>query len=262
MRSLGIDRRLRRLQGPGGRLFFLAADHGLPAGPLRGLEDPADLFVSLSHSPVTGVIVNPGVARLVPPESGFPIVVHLSAGTLLSKSPSSKVLACSVARAVALGADAVSVQVHFSDATEDRMLSDAGSVVDEADGLGLPVLVMAYPPGATQGTADLETTRHAARAAAELGARLVQVPHPGSGDAVRSVVRGCPVPLLTAGGPRTAAPDAFLDTIRDAMAGGAAGVTVGRNLFQHPRPAEFARAISDAVFGEPMTVEVPRSVRE
>ncbi len=256
MASLGTQRRLRRLQGPEGRVLLLAADHGLPAGPLPGLEDPATLFASLPSPPFTGVIANVGIARLLPPESHAALVVHLSAGTLLSRRPASKVLSATVGRAVRLGADAVSVQIHFGDAAEDRMLADAGSVVDEADDLSVPILIMAYPPGTLEGAADLEATRHAARAAAELGADLVQVPHPGSEAAVRSIVRGCPVPLLTAGGPRAPTPAAFLDAVRAALAGGAAGISVGRNVFQHPHPAAFARQLGDVIFRPSLAIEV------
>lgn len=256
MPTLGTERRLRGLQGPGGRYLLLAADHGLPAGPLPGLENPAALFAALPSPPLTGILANPGIARFLPPGSPAGLVVHLSAGTLLSRHPGSKVLSATVARAVRLGGDAVSVQIHFGDPTEDRMLSDAGSLVDEADNLGVPVLIMAYPPGATEGSAELEATRHAARAAAEVGADLVQVPHPGPEAGVRAVVRGCPVPLLVAGGPRAASPSSFLDAVRAAMDGGAAGVSAGRNLFQHPQPAEFARRIGEVVFGATLNVEV------
>ncbi len=256
MSSPGIHRRLRRLQGPGGRVFLFAADHGLPAGPLPGFENPRATLARLSQSPITGVLVNPGLVRFVPQDSPAARVVHLSAGTLLSRSPSSKVLATSPTRAATLGADALSVQIHFGAPSEDRMLADAGRVVDDAGRLGLGVLIMAYPPGAVEGRADLDATRHAARAAAELGADLVQVPHPGSEDGVRSVVRGCPVPLLVTGGPRASVSAAFLESVRAAISGGATGVSVGRNLFQHSDPVNFARAIGEAVFGEAALVEV------
>lgn len=255
MPSLGTSRRLRRLGGSRGRFFLLALDHGLPAGPLPGIEDLSAVFPPLRDAPLTGVIVNPGMAVQVPPEPPRGLVIHLSAGTLLGSAPTSKVLVCNVERALSLGADAVSVQIHFGDPAEDRMLADAGSVVDAAAGFGLPVVAMAYPPGATQGAADSETARHAARAAAELGANVVQVPRPGGVDQVRALVRGCPVPVIVAGGPRSPSPDAFLDAVRAAVAGGAAGICAGRNLFQHPDPAGFARRVGEVVFGE--TAPVP-----
>lgn len=250
MALLGIEARRRRLEGPSGRYFLLALDHGLPAGPLSGIENPARLLRSLRGSSVSGVIANSGLVRFLAPEIHGGLVVHLSAGTVLGLRPTSKVLASSVERAVRAGADAVSVQVHFGDPTEDRMLSDAGGVVEQAHGLGVPVLIMAYPPSeAGHGSEDLEAARHAARAAVELGADLVQTNFAGPAERVREIVRGCPAPLLLAGGPKAASPEAFLESVRAGIAARAAGVTVGRNLFQHPDHRGFAERIGAAVFG-------------
>lgn len=245
----GISRRLRRLEGPGGRFLLLALDHGLPAGPLPGIEDPVALLRALRGAPITGVIANPGlvprIAPALPTSAG--LVVHLSAGTVLGTRPTSKVLGTLPERALALGADAVSVQIHFGDVAEERMLSDAGRVVDAASGLGLPVLGMAHPPAteAAPGTG----LAHCVRAIAELGAGIVQTTMPPDPRDLVDAVRGSPVPVIVAGGPRRAAPDDFLDALRAAIRAGASGVAAGRNLFQHPDPPAFARAIGEVVFG-------------
>src|SRR5512136_1881052 len=107
MSSLGTPRRLRRLGGPRGRFFFLALDHGLPAGPLPGIEDLPSFVRTLADAPFTGVIVNPGMALRLPAEPPRGLIVHLSAGTLLGTAPTSKVLMGSVERALSLGADAI-----------------------------------------------------------------------------------------------------------------------------------------------------------
>jgi DhnA family fructose-bisphosphate aldolase class Ia len=178
------------------------------------------------------------------------LVIHLSAGTLLATEPASKVLSATVESAAARGADAVSVQIHFGTRMEGRMVADAGTVVDEASAFGLPVLAMAYGPSAPGSpSSDAEATRHAVRAATELGVSLVQTSFAGDSEDLRSVVRACPVPLLFAGGPRASSPDAWLASIRDAMDAGAAGITAGRNLFQAADPAAFANQIGEAIFG-------------
>ncbi len=245
MSSLGIARRMRRLEGPGGRFFFLAMDHGLPAGPLPGIEDSHGLASRLRRAPITGIIANPGMISHLGPEIPA-LVVHLSAGTRLGTHPTSKVLSSTVERGFALGADAVSAQVHFGDPQEDRMLSDAGSVVDAAADLGLPVLLMAHPPASAGG--DVEAARHAARAAAELRAQMIQTAYTGTPETFREVVRGCPVPLIVSGGPGASSPEAFLGTVRGAIASGAAGVSAGRNLFQHPDPAALAIRVGEILF--------------
>jgi fructose-bisphosphate aldolase / 2-amino-3,7-dideoxy-D-threo-hept-6-ulosonate synthase len=162
--------------------------------------------------------------------------------TTLGQDPASKLLSRMPGDAFSLGADAVSLQIQFGGASEDRMLEDVGIAADEAAALGLPVLVMAYATGGE------EVVGHAVRAAAELRAQVVQTHYTGSIETFRAVVRGCPVPVLVAGGPVGASPEEFLKLVRDAMTAGAAGVSVGRNLFQHPDPAAFARQIGEVVF--------------
>lgn len=247
MVSIGVHRRADRLHGPGGRSFFLALDHGLPAGPIPGLEDPARLVASMSRVPLTGVIVNPGLVRFLPSPSP-PVIVHLSAGTMLGAHPTSKVLATTPDRACALGADAVSLQIHFGDPAEDRMVAAAGAAVEAADRLGLPTVVMAYPP--SNRTGDVDAVRHATRAAAELGASMVQAPYTGSSDTFLEVVRGCPVPVIVTGGPRASSTDAFLDAVAGAMAAGAGGLSAGRNVFQAAHPADVATRAARLVFAE------------
>ena len=115
--ALGLVTRRRRLEGADGRVFLLALDHGLPSGPVPGIERPADLLCSLRGIPFSGVVANPGMVRFVageiPPSAG--LVVHLSASTVLGARPRSKVLSSTVEYAVSLGADAVSVQISFGD---------------------------------------------------------------------------------------------------------------------------------------------------
>jgi len=249
MVSFGIASRLSRLAGRSGRFFFLALDHGLPAGPLPGIEDPRKFLSRMRGSPVSAIIANPGLLGLV--ADGVPAsvgrIVHLSAGTLLGSHPRSKIPSATVAHAVALGGDAVSVQVHFGEPAEDRMLAHAGAVTEEAQRLGVPAILMVHPP--PDWATDPEALRHAARAAAELGSQVVQTPYLGPPSAFREVVRGCPVPLVVAGGPEASTAAAFLSAMRDAMAAGAAGISVGRNLFRHPDPAGLAAQLGDIVFG-------------
>ncbi len=251
MDDAGRARRRPRLEGADGRVFLLALDHGLAAGPLAGIGRLDELVVLVRTALCTGVISNPGLVRFVAPAlapaSG--LVVHLSASTLLGSTPSSKVLSSTVEHAVALGADAVSVQISFGDPQEDRMIADAGRVVDDASSLGVPVLVMAYAPASPgESSSNPLAAAHAARAAAEIGASFVQTNYAGDPVGLRAVVRGCPVPLVVAGGPRSSSEGGFLDALRESMRAGVVGVSVGRQIFQAEDPAGMARRIASVVF--------------
>jgi len=156
--------------------------------------------------------------------------VHISASTSLGPSSNHKVLVGTAAEAVGLGADLLSVQVNFGTAEEGSMLSDLGTAVDQARSLGLPLLCMAYvkkPNGPT-----LEELRHAARAAADLGADIVKTSYPGTEEGYRALVRSTPVPVLIGGGVRTDDEAVFLETVRASIRAGGAGICIGRNLFQ------------------------------
>jgi len=263
MSLLGVERRRRRLEGGAGRIFLLALDHGVAAGPVPGIERPSDLVRRLRSVPFSGLLANPGLVRSISADIApvWGLILHLSAGTLLGSRPGSKVLASTVEHAVSLGADAVSVQISFGDSREDRMIADAGRVVNLATSLGLPVFLMAHAPAEPGGSSeDPVAAADAARAAAELGASIVQTNFAGAPDGLREIAHSCPVPLVVAGGPKCSTEDAFLDALREVMCAGAAGISVGRRVFQAIDPPAMAQRIADVVFGSdrPLIIEAAR----
>jgi fructose-bisphosphate aldolase/2-amino-3,7-dideoxy-D-threo-hept-6-ulosonate synthase len=107
---------------------------------------------------------------------------------------------------------------------------------------------MAYPRGKNvKASLDPEAVALAARAAAELGADIVKCPYTGDADSFRMVVRGCPAPVLIAGGPKTETDLELLAMVAGAMEAGAAGVSIGRNVFQHGNPTGMALALRAVV---------------
>jgi fructose-bisphosphate aldolase/2-amino-3,7-dideoxy-D-threo-hept-6-ulosonate synthase len=147
-----------------------------------------------------------------------------------------------VQNALKMGADAVSMHVNIGAESEAKMLQDLGAVAVECMEWGMPLLAMMYPRGKNIKTAnDLEQVKLAARVAAELGADIVKTVYTGDPESFREVTRGCPVPVVVAGGSKTD-DRTTLELIEGAMAGGAAGISIGRNAFQHRTPDRFVRA--------------------
>ena len=129
------------------------------------------------------------------------------------------------------------------------MIADAGRAVDDANSLGVPVVVSAYTPAKSGAPSiDCAAAALAARAAAEIGASIVQTNYAGDRHGVREIVRGCPAPVVVAGGPRPPSEDAFIEALRATIGAGAAGVCVGRQIFQAVDRAATALRIADAVF--------------
>ncbi len=241
----GKELRLRRIF-PGGsrRLFSVPLDHSVSMGPIEGLEATAPVVVELQEAGADLFIVTKGAVRDVVPVLQPPSLlgVHISASTSLGPTANHKVLVGSAQEAVALGADLLSVQVNFGVPEEGQMLSDLGTAVDQARGLGLPLLCMAYVK--KPGGASLDDLRHAARASADLGADIVKTSYPGSEEGFRAIVRSTPVPVLIGGGVRTDDEATFLTQVEGAIRAGGAGICIGRNLFQRRPVGPLARRLA------------------
>jgi len=79
--------------------------------------------------------------------------------------------------------------------------------------------------------------------AAELGARVVKTYYC---EDFEKVVDACPVPLVIAGGKKLPERDA-LELARNAVAKGAVGVDMGRNIFQSSNPVGMISAVRAVV---------------
>jgi predicted phospho-2-dehydro-3-deoxyheptonate aldolase len=232
------------------RAVIIPMDHGVSAGPIAGVAAIHRTIGLVADGGGTAVVVHKGVVQGLPagPWPATGLIIHLSASTGLGKTPDAKTLVCTVEEALRLGADAVSVHVNFGAETEKEMLRDLGAVSGDCERLGVPLLVMAYPRGPNiKSQYDVEVVKHAARAAAELGADLVKTNYTGSVESFRQVVSGCPVPVVIAGGPKMGSDLEVLRMVRESMDAGGSGVSIGRNVFQHADVAGMTRAVAAVV---------------
>ncbi len=242
--------RLRRLfPNPTRRLFSVPLDHAVTMGPIEGLEQLAPLAEELQEAGTDLLIVTKGAVREVVPVLAPTTLlgIHVSASTGLGPRVNRKVLVATAAEAVGLGADVLSLQVNFGVPEEPDMLTDLGIAVDQARQLGLPVLCMAYVKKEGGGTAD--ELRHAARAAADLGADIVKTSYPGSLEEFTRLCRTTPVPVLIGGGVRIEPESAFLRLVEESVAAGGGGICIGRNLFQRRPVGPLARQIAARLHG-------------
>lgn len=247
----GCKRRLQRLLGrTDKKTVLLPLDHGASEGMLTGLEDMGEFVRSIASAPINGVVMHKGMARAFAGDLALDtgLIVHLSAGTKHGLPAYNKALVCSVQEAVRLGADALSLHINIGNDLEDRMLSDLGAVTDEAHQLGIPVLAMIYARGGQiVNEQDPVLINHSIRIGAELGADMIKVPYSGDPESFARAVSGCPVPVIIGGGPRKESFEELLEQIKEALSTGIAGVSIGRNVFQHPEPLQAIKAIAELV---------------
>lgn len=232
------------------RAIIVPMDHGVSVGPIPGLADMRKAVAEVAEGGADAVLMHKGLVRCGHRTSGRDVglIVHLSAGSSLAPNGNSKVLAASVEDAVKLGADGVSVHVNMGDVAEDRMLADLGRIASDADKWGMPLLAMVYARGPKiKNSFDPAHVAHSARLAMELGADIVKVPYCGDIDSFNRVVECCCIPVVIAGGEKMDSTRAFLQVVHDSIMAGGAGLSVGRNVFQHPRPRMLVAALSGLV---------------
>jgi len=226
------------------KTVIIPMDHGVTNGPIPGLIDLGEAVDAVAAGGANAVIGHIGLARYGHRRGGRDVglILHLSASTSIGPDPNEKVLVNTVTNALKMGADGVSMHVNIGADSEAQMLADLGRVAVECMEWGMPLLAMMYPRGKKiTDEKDVENVKLAARVAAELGADIVKTVYTGDPDSFREVTRGCPCPVVVAGGSKM--DDlASLELIEGAMTGGAAGISVGRNAFQHRSPDKYVKA--------------------
>jgi len=94
---------------------------------------------------------------------------------------------------------------------------------------------------------SVDVVKHVARIGAELGADIIKTNYTGDPDSFREVVRGCPVPVVMAGGPKTNTDEEFCEMVYGCIQAGGAGVAAGRNVFQHEDPTSMVKVLCGIV---------------
>jgi putative autoinducer-2 (AI-2) aldolase len=247
----GIKNRLSRIFNPEtGRTVMLAVDHGYFLGPTRKLEDPRETISPLIPY-ADALMLTRGVLRnCVDPEARIPTVLRVSGGvSIIGPSLAEEGLTTSIEDAIRLNVSAVTMSIFVGTEHERETLLNLGRLVDEGERYGIPVLAVTAV-GKELEKRDARFLSLCCRIAAEIGAHYVKTYYC---EEFEKVVESCPVPIVIAGGPQL---DTFKDTLQlahDAIAKGASGVDMGRNIWQSDHPVAAIRAVRGIV-QENMTV--------
>jgi 3-hydroxy-5-phosphonooxypentane-2,4-dione thiolase len=238
--SWGLQNRISRMMKDG-RTVMLAVDHGYFQGPTTGLENPRKTITPLLPF-ADSLMLTRGVLRTsVEASAPLPIVLRVSGGTSVLKELSNEAVTTSIEEAIRLNASAVAVSVFVGSENEKQTLANLAELVNEGERYGMPVL--AVTAVGREMNRDARYLGLACRIAAELGASIVKTYYC---EDFRKVVDGCPVPLVIAGGKKLPEKDA-LQLAQDAVADGAVGVDMGRNIFQSTSPVGMIRAVRSIV---------------
>ncbi|MCK4261997.1 2-amino-3,7-dideoxy-D-threo-hept-6-ulosonate synthase [bacterium] len=233
-----------------GRTVIIPMDHGVTQGPIDGLKDIKTTIDKVVNGGANAIVVHKGLVKSGHRGRGKDVglIIHISGSTTMSPDPDAKVPVCTVEEAIKLGADAISIHINLGAETDGIMLQHLAEISRTCQEWGMPLLSMMYTRGEKiKNEFDVKFIKHAARVGAELGADLVKVHYTGSAKSFREVVEGCPVPVVIAGGEKVETDKDILEMVDGALKAGAAGVSIGRNAFQHEDPTAMIRAIGRMV---------------
>lgn len=239
----GMQNRLARIFRPEtGRTVMLAIDHGYFQGPTTGLER-VDLDIVPIAPYADALMLTRGILRsTIPATHGGGIVMRASGGPSILKDLSNERIALDMEDAARMNVHGVAVQVFVGGEYETQSVENLTRLVDAGYRYGIPVLgVTAVGKELTR---DARYLGLATRICAELGAHFVKTYY--CPDGFEKVTAGCPVPIVMAGGKKLPEPDA-LELAYRAVQEGAAGVDMGRNIFQSEAPAAMIQAVAGVV---------------
>jgi putative autoinducer-2 (AI-2) aldolase len=241
--DFGMRHRLARIFDPGdAHTVMLAFDHGYFQGPTRGLER-IDLDIVPLAPYADALMATRGIFRsVIPPSSDNALVLRASGGASILKELSDERIAMDMADAARIDAAAVAVQVFIGGEHETQSLHNMTRLVDDGLQYGIPVIgVTAVGRDLTK---EARYLRLASRIIAELGAQVVKTYY--CAEDFETVTASCPVPIIMAGGKKLPVLDA-LTMAYNAIEQGAAGVDMGRNIFQRQVPVAMMQAVRGVV---------------
>ena len=239
----GMKNRLARIFNPKtGKTVMLAIDHGYFQGPTTGLERvDINILPLVPHADT--LMLTRGILRSVIPPSVSPsIVLRVSGGASILKELSNEDIAVDIEESIRLNVCAMAVQVFIGGEFERQSIINMTKMVDIGNRYGIPTL--AVTAVGKDMARDAKYFRLACRICAELGAHYIKTYYVEKD--FETVTASCPVPIVMAGGKKIPELDA-LTMAYNAIERGAAGVDMGRNIFQSDAPVAMIQAVRAVV---------------
>jgi len=239
----GMQNRLAQIFNPkSGRTVMLAFDHGYFQGPTTGIERiDIDIKPLIPYADV--LMCTRGALRsMIPAETNKPVVLRCSAGQSILTELSNELVAVNIEDSIRLNVAAMAAQVYIGAEYEHKSIQNVIKLIDTGTRYGIPTLAV------TGVGADMQRDQRyfslATRICAEIGAHYVKSYYFEPG--FENVVAGCPVPIVIAGGKKLPEMEA-LEMAYKAVDQGAAGVDMGRNIFQSDSPIGMTQAVGAVV---------------
>jgi putative autoinducer-2 (AI-2) aldolase len=242
----GKANRMSKVLKADGHCFYLAMDHGYFQGPTTNLEHVGRAAAPLLEF-VDALFVTRGVLRAqIDPSTQTPIILRISGGTsMVGEDLANEGVVTSIDEILRLNVAAVGLSIFIGSRYEHQTLLNLANVVNLCQPYGIPVMAVTAV-GKEMEKREARYLSLACRICAETGADVVKTYYC---DDFEKVVEGCPVPVVLAGGPKTENDLEVLEFVYKGIQAGAAGVNLGRNIWQNKYPRAMARSLQAVIHG-------------
>ncbi len=239
-----------------GHGLILAYNHGFENGPTvfdDNSVDPKYILEIAESGHFTGIVCHKGIAAKYydPAVNKVPLILKLNGKTAYHKKEEPESFQnCSVDEAIRLGATAVGYTIYVGSEYEQEMIQEFGKIEDEAHSKGILVMAWMYPLGShIKDDTEKNILAYAARLGMELNADAINLKYTGDPNSFEWVVKNAgKTKVFVVGGPRTATAYQLQDTAKSIIKVGAAGLTIGRNIWQAKHPLDVSKQLSEVIY--------------
>lgn len=236
------------------KVMLLAYDQGFEHGPTDFNEksvDPNYILKIAQDGNFTGVVLQEGLAaRYYKKEMGVPLIVKLNGKTSFQGEDPLSLQLCTVKKAAEMGAVGVGYTIYVGSQFEEQMMVEFSRIEDEAHERGMIVIAWMYPRGRKVAGRenDRDVVAYGARLGLEMNADFVKVPYTGDAESFSWAVRAAGKTGVLAQGGKKVDWENLEEEVRGVMQAGAAGIAIGRNVWQDENPNEISKKLAEIVY--------------
>jgi len=241
----GLKNRISKLIKPDtGKAVWLAVDHGYFLGPISKLEEPRKTIEPLLPYSDALMLTRGVLRNCIDANIEIPIILRVSGGnSIIGRTLSDEGITTSMEEAMRLNVSAVALSVYIGSEHEHQTLINLSKLINEGQRYGMPVLAVTAV-GKELEKRDARYLALCCRICAELGAQMVKTYYC---EDFEKVTKGCPIPIVIAGGPKLDTDKDALELAYSAIKQGASGVDMGRNIWQSQFPIAKLKAVREIV---------------
>lgn len=249
--GVGKTTRINRIFKSDGRAVMVAINHGLGLGPVDGIEHMGKTLQTVMQEAPDSLTIHKGIAlQYMDMFAGQTSLILKCTNATRYRSPEETAVA-TVEEALMLGADAIAVGLTLCGSEEAREIERAAEYIRAAEPYGLPIVTHSYPSGnliSDEERYRIENVGYAVRVSLELGVDIIKTFWTGNQESFAKIVElGSPAKVVISGGPKCETLMQCFEMTKQGIDAGAAGITYGRNIWQHPHPAAVIKGLNAIV---------------